>query len=111
QSLCERRGCCWSPQSEPGVPWCFFSSNHGYRLDGAVRDTSEGLEPPLRRLPAPSLFGADVGTVRLRAQFQSPARLRLQFTDPKKQRFEVPHDHVGSFSGPAASDPKYRLKI
>ncbi|NXF00242.1 SUIS protein, partial [Menura novaehollandiae] len=111
QSLCEHRGCCWSPQSDPGVPWCSFSFQHGYRLDGARRDTEQGFEASLRRLQTPSLFGSDVGTVQLQAQFQTPARLRLQFTDPKKQRFKVPHEHVGPFSGTAATNTKYGVKI
>uniref|UniRef100_A0A8C0UNJ2 Maltase-glucoamylase, intestinal-like n=1 Tax=Cyanistes caeruleus TaxID=156563 RepID=A0A8C0UNJ2_CYACU len=97
-----------------GVPWCFFSSEHGYRLESGPHTTTQGtagLEFFLRRLPSPSLFGAAADLVRLQAQFQSSARLRLQFTDPKKQQFEVPHDHIGPFSGPATSDPKYRLKF
>uniref|UniRef100_A0A8C0UU31 Maltase-glucoamylase, intestinal-like n=1 Tax=Cyanistes caeruleus TaxID=156563 RepID=A0A8C0UU31_CYACU len=91
--------------------WCFFSSEHGYRLESGPHTTTQGLEFFLRRLPSPSLFGAAADLVRLQAQFQSSARLRLQFTDPKKQQFEVPHDHIGPFSGPATSDPKYRLKF
>ncbi|XP_033367482.1 maltase-glucoamylase, intestinal-like [Parus major] len=70
-----------------------------------------GPEVFLRRLPSPSLFGAAADLVRLRAQLQSSARLRLQFTNPEKQQFEVPHDHIGPFSGPATSDPKYQLKF
>ncbi|XP_063281157.1 LOW QUALITY PROTEIN: maltase-glucoamylase-like, partial [Prinia subflava] len=110
-ALCRRRGCCWSPLGDAGAPWCFFGAAHGYRMESGPRDTPQGLELSLRRLRAPSLFGGDSDSVLLRAQFQSGARLRLQFTDPKKRRFEVPHDHVGPFSGPATSDPKYRLKF
>lgn len=57
QRLCTLRGCCWSPQSDTNVPWCFFSSNHGYRVDGGLRKTQEGKlapKPPqlgARRLP------------------------------------------------------------
>ncbi|XP_066063920.1 maltase-glucoamylase-like [Chamaea fasciata] len=111
ESLCRRRGCCWSPLGQPGVPWCFFSSDHGYRIEEGPRETEQGVEVSLRRLGAPSLFGRDSGSVLLRAQFQSSARLRLQFTDPTQPRFEVPHDHVGPFLGPAAADPKYRLEF
>ncbi|NXK43457.1 SUIS protein, partial [Piprites chloris] len=110
QSLCERRGCCWSPHGDVGAPWCFFSSQHGYEAT-AVSSTAAGLAVTLRRLPAPSLFGADTATVQLQAQFQTPNRLRLQFTDPGAKRFEVPHEHVGPFEGSAAADPEYELQV
>lgn len=42
QSLCTRRGCCWSPLNDTSVPWCFFSSDHGYQVEGALRPTQEG---------------------------------------------------------------------
>ncbi|XP_010160337.1 PREDICTED: maltase-glucoamylase, intestinal-like, partial [Eurypyga helias] len=32
-------------------------------------------------------------------------------TDPKTPRYEVPHEHVKTFSGPAASDLKYRVDV
>lgn len=35
----------------------------------------------------------------------------VQITDPTTQRFEVPHEHVGSFSGPAASNLNYRVEV
>ncbi|NWR66179.1 SUIS protein, partial [Bucorvus abyssinicus] len=111
QSLCARRGCCWSPLNDTSVPWCFFSAEHGYRVDGALRTTREGFQATLRRLPSPSLFGDDVDTVLLTAEHQSPNRLRLKITDPDTQRFEVPHEHVGPFSGPAASNLKYEVEV
>ncbi|XP_051499825.1 maltase-glucoamylase-like isoform X2 [Apus apus] len=109
--LCARRGCCWSPRSEAGPPWCFFSAEHGYRLRGPRSDTAQGFEATLTRRPSPSLFGDDVTTLLLTAQHQSPARFRFKITDPKKPRFEVPHDHVGPFTGPAASNLKYQVSI
>uniref|UniRef100_A0A8D0F190 P-type domain-containing protein n=1 Tax=Strix occidentalis caurina TaxID=311401 RepID=A0A8D0F190_STROC len=101
--LCVLRGCCWSPQSDTNVPWCFFSSNHGYRVDG--------FQATLTRLPSPSLFGSDVATVLLTAQHQTRSRFHFKITDPKTQRFEVPHEHVRPFSGPAASDLKYKVDV
>ncbi|XP_074023543.1 maltase-glucoamylase-like [Numenius arquata] len=111
KSLCSLRGCCWNPRSDPSVPWCFFSAQHGYRRQGALRDTPQGFEASLTRLSAPSLFGGDVPRLLLTAQHQSPSRFRFKITDPEKQRFEVPHEHVGPFSGPAASDRKYQVEV
>ncbi|XP_069737638.1 maltase-glucoamylase-like [Phaenicophaeus curvirostris] len=111
KSLCGRRGCCWSPQNDRAVPWCFFSSNHGYKVDGDLRTTPEGFQATLTRLPSPSLFGADVHTVLLTAQHQTPNRFRFKITDPNTQRFEVPHEHVGPFSGPAASNVNYGVEV
>uniref|UniRef100_A0A8C8BMQ7 alpha-glucosidase n=1 Tax=Otus sunia TaxID=257818 RepID=A0A8C8BMQ7_9STRI len=65
----------------------------------------------LRRLPSPSLFGGDAAAVLLTAQHQTRSRFRFKITDPKTQRFEVPHEHVRPFSGPAASDLKYKVDV
>ncbi|XP_054662763.1 maltase-glucoamylase-like isoform X2 [Grus americana] len=111
KNLCALRGCCWSPQGDTQVPWCFFSSQHGYRVEGEVRTTPEGFQATLTRLSSPSLFGNDVDTVLLTAEHQTPNRFRFKLTDPKTQRFEVPHEHVTSFSGPAASNLKYKVSV
>ncbi|NXV24884.1 SUIS protein, partial [Cepphus grylle] len=111
QRLCALRGCCWSPRPDTSVPWCFFSRGHGYALQGAPRGTPQGFEASLSRLPAPSLFGGDAPRLLLTAQHQSPARLRIKITDPEKQRFEVPHEHVGDFQGSATDNPKYKVDV
>ncbi|NXL92542.1 MGA protein, partial [Alectura lathami] len=111
KSTCELRGCCWSPQSDTSVPWCFFSKNHGYKVDGSTRSTQAGFEATLIRLASPSLFGNDINTVLLTGEYQTANRFRFKITDPATQRFEVPHEHVGSFSGPAASSLNYRVEV
>ncbi|NXS43269.1 SUIS protein, partial [Balaeniceps rex] len=111
QSLCILRSCCWSPQSDTNVPWCFFSSNHGYKVDGGMRTTQEGFQATLTRLSSPSLFGNDINTILLTAEYQTQNRFRFKITDPKTQRFEVPHEHVGTFSRPAASNLKYKVDV
>ena len=35
----------------------------------------------------------------------------VQITDPKTQRFEVPHEHVRSFTGSAASNLNYKVDV
>ncbi|NXC77024.1 MGA protein, partial [Anhinga anhinga] len=138
QRTCTLRGCCWSPESSISVPWCFFSSNHGYKVDGSTRSTragklqaelsnlcmcrcpiqhnniatfSQGFETTLTRLPSPSLFGNDINTVLLTGEYQTPNRFRFKITDPKTQRFEVPHEHVQSFTGSAASNLNYKVDV
>ncbi|NXE99258.1 MGA protein, partial [Menura novaehollandiae] len=111
KSTCSLRGCCWSPQSDTNVPWCFFSSKHGYRLKGSKRSTQAGFEATLKRLPSPSLFGNDINTVLLTGEYQTPNRFRFKITDPKTQRFEVPHEHVQPFTGSAASQLNYDVKV
>ncbi|KGL74967.1 Maltase-glucoamylase, intestinal, partial [Tinamus guttatus] len=111
QNLCSLRGCCWSPQSDSSVPWCYFSSNHGYKVDGAVRATQAGFQATLTRLSSPSLFGNDINTVLLTGEYQTENRFRFKITDPKTQRFEVPHEHVGPFTGSAASNLKYKVEV
>ncbi|XP_030898548.2 sucrase-isomaltase, intestinal [Melopsittacus undulatus] len=111
KSTCNLRGCCWSPQSDTSVPWCFFSSNHGYKVDGSTRTTRAGFETTLTRLPSPSLFGNDINTVLLTGEYQTPNRFRFKITDPRTQRFEVPHEHVGSFTGSAATNLNYKVDV
>ncbi|XP_065700522.1 sucrase-isomaltase, intestinal [Patagioenas fasciata] len=111
KSTCTLRGCCWSPQSDTSVPWCFFASNHGYRVDGSTRSTQAGFEATLKRLPSPSLFGNDIDTVLLTGEYQTANRFRFKITDPKTQRFEVPHEHVQPFTGSAASSLNYRVEV
>uniref|UniRef100_A0A8C9N3C3 alpha-glucosidase n=1 Tax=Serinus canaria TaxID=9135 RepID=A0A8C9N3C3_SERCA len=111
QSTCSLRGCCWSPQSDTSVPWCFFSPNHGYRVRGSQRSTQAGFEATLDRLPSPSLFGDDIQTVLLTAEYQTNNRFRFKITDPNAQRFEVPHEHVKPFQGSMASNPSYKVEL
>ncbi|KGL77163.1 Maltase-glucoamylase, intestinal, partial [Tinamus guttatus] len=111
QDLCTQRGCCWSPQSDTSVPWCYFSSNHGYQVAGSVQTTAAGFQATLTRLSAPSLFGNDINTVLLTGENQTQNRFHFKITDPNAQRFEVPHEHVGTFQGSAASNLKYRVDI
>ncbi|XP_071276662.1 sucrase-isomaltase, intestinal-like [Agelaius tricolor] len=80
-------------------------------MPDCVSVSPPGLELALVPLPAPLLFGAPLGSVRLRAQLQSPTRLRLQFTDAREPRFEVPEEVVGPFPGTAAPEPQFRLKF
>uniref|UniRef100_A0A8C2U532 alpha-glucosidase n=1 Tax=Coturnix japonica TaxID=93934 RepID=A0A8C2U532_COTJA len=109
--VCDLRGCCWSPQSDTSVPWCFFPKNHGYKVDGSTRSTQTGFEATLTRLSSPSLFGKDINTVLLTGEYQTANRFRFKITDPATQRFEVPHEHVGPFNGPAASNLNYRVEV
>ncbi|NXX15401.1 MGA protein, partial [Podargus strigoides] len=111
QNLCALRGCCWSPQSDASIPWCFFSAAHGYAVQGGLRNTPQGFQASLTRLPSPSLFGKELSDVLLTAEYQTQNRFHFKITDPKTQRFEVPHEHVGPFSGSAASNLKYRVNV
>ncbi|NXA48925.1 SUIS protein, partial [Nothocercus julius] len=111
KNLCTQRGCCWSPLSDTSVPWCYFSSNHGYQVDGSVQTTPAGFQATLTRLSSPSLFGNDISTVLLTGENQTQNRFHFKITDPNAQRFEVPHEYVGSFEGSAASNLKYRVDI
>eukprot|EP00075_Anas_platyrhynchos_P031081 XP_027320334.1 sucrase-isomaltase, intestinal [Anas platyrhynchos] len=111
KSICTLRGCCWNPQNDTSVPWCFFPSNHGYKVDGSLRSTETGFEATLTRLPSPSLFGNDINTVLLTGEYQTSNRFRFKITDPNTKRFEVPHEHVGPFNGPAASNLNYKVEV
>ncbi|NXC21671.1 MGA protein, partial [Corythaeola cristata] len=111
QNTCDLRGCCWSPQSDVSVPWCFFPSNYGYRVYGSTRSTEAGFEATLRRLSSPSLFGDDISTLLLTAEYQTSNRFRFKITDPETERYEVPHENVEDFTGSAASNLNYSVEV
>ncbi|KAK1899964.1 Sucrase-isomaltase intestinal [Dissostichus eleginoides] len=48
---CEERGCCWGPLDERNVPWCFFSTNHGYTVESMEQPTPHVMNARLKRKP------------------------------------------------------------
>ncbi|XP_032365549.1 sucrase-isomaltase, intestinal-like [Etheostoma spectabile] len=98
---CEQRGCCWSPLDERNVPWCFFSTNHGYIVESVERPNPYLITAQLKRMTSPSLFGADIQELSFHAEMQSSNRLRFKIYDAHRKRFEVPHEHISSLN----SDP------
>ncbi|KAG9338716.1 hypothetical protein JZ751_025385, partial [Albula glossodonta] len=110
QQACRKRGCCWHPLDQTNVPWCFFATNHGYE----VMDSSTGpgnVNAQLRRLPSPSLFGADIEDLTFHAEMQTANRLRFKITDAHKQRFEVPHEHVTPPKSPYTGVLNYEFEL
>ncbi|XP_026522804.1 sucrase-isomaltase, intestinal [Notechis scutatus] len=112
KDLCVLRGCCWDPQNETHVPWCYFSKNHGYQVQGRMSDTNPGFEATLIRLPSPSLFGNDIEKLHLTAEYQTANRFHFKITDPaNKDRYEVPHENVQPFQGSKATNLMYRIEV
>ncbi|XP_036974620.1 maltase-glucoamylase, intestinal [Acanthopagrus latus] len=95
---CEQRGCCWSPLDERNVPWCFFPVNHGYTAESVNKPSASVMTATLKRMDAPSLFGADVKELSLHAEMQTNKRLRFKISDANKKRFEVPHEHIAGLN-------------
>ncbi|XP_071751949.2 sucrase-isomaltase, intestinal [Centroberyx gerrardi] len=93
---CEQRGCCWGPLDERNVPWCFFSSNHGYTVESVDTSDLHAIKAHLKRKDSPSLFGADIEELSFHAILKSHNRLQFKISDARKQRFEVPHEHVNT---------------
>uniref|UniRef100_A0A8C7XUH5 alpha-glucosidase n=1 Tax=Oryzias sinensis TaxID=183150 RepID=A0A8C7XUH5_9TELE len=106
QLTCEQRGCCWSPLDTPNVPWCFFSSNHGYTAH-SVKNPNPHAE--LSRMPSPSLFGADIQQLSFHAEMQTSNRLRFKVT--KQKRFEVPHEHINTVTSNPSTPISDALEI
>nr|XP_046244835.1 maltase-glucoamylase, intestinal [Scatophagus argus] len=100
---CEERGCCWSPQNERNVPWCFFSTNHGYSVKSTEHPTPFEIKAQLNRMASPSLFGADIQELSFHAEMQSNNRLRFKIYDAHNKRFEVPHEHISNINSNPSS--------
>ncbi|XP_062955067.1 sucrase-isomaltase, intestinal [Cynocephalus volans] len=110
QATCAQRGCCWRPWNDTVIPWCFFVNNHGYNVE-EMAATNTGLEAKLSRIASPSLFGNDINSVLFTSQSQTPNRFRFKITDPNNRRYEVPHQFVEEFTGPASSDTLYSVEV
>ncbi|XP_060780036.1 sucrase-isomaltase, intestinal isoform X2 [Neoarius graeffei] len=108
---CQERGCCWDPNDQANVPWCFFSSNHGYTVVSESQPGSTKLEARLKRQDAPSLFGSDILELSFVAEMQTENRLRFKISDANKARFEVPHEHIQSLSSSLNGPPKYEFEL
>uniref|UniRef100_A0A8C5Q0B1 alpha-glucosidase n=1 Tax=Leptobrachium leishanense TaxID=445787 RepID=A0A8C5Q0B1_9ANUR len=111
EASCKERGCCWSPFNETWSPWCFFSSSHGYDVDGGSKTNRAGFEANLKRKSTPQMFGEEIEELHLIAQSQTKNRFRFKITDRNKKRFEVPHEHAREFTGDAEPNPNYEVKL
>lgn len=111
KATCDQRGCCWNPQGPISVPWCYYSQSHGYQMEDNLVNTNAGFTAQLKRLPSPSLFGNDVNNVLLTAECQTSNRFHFKLTDQNQDRYEVPHEHVQSFNGNAASALTYEVTV
>ncbi|KAK2096764.1 hypothetical protein P7K49_025798 [Saguinus oedipus] len=112
RATCDQRGCCWSLQGAGSVPWCYYSKNRGYHMEGDLVNTNAGFTARLKNLPSSPLFGSSVDSVLLTAEYQTSNRFHFKvLTDQTKSRYEVPHEHVQSFSGNAAASLTYQVEI
>ncbi|XP_066118577.1 maltase-glucoamylase isoform X2 [Saccopteryx bilineata] len=111
KATCEQRGCCWKPQGSASGPWCYYSKNHGYRVEGGLANTGAGFTAQLKRLPSPSPFGNDINNVLLTAEYQTSNRFHFKLTDQDNGRYEVPHEHVQAFRGSAAASRTYDVAV
>ncbi|XP_031791831.1 maltase-glucoamylase, intestinal [Piliocolobus tephrosceles] len=111
KATCDQRGCCWNPQAAVSVPWCYYSKNHSYHMEGDLVNTNAGFTAQLKNLPSSPVFGSNVDNVLLTAEYQTSNRFHFKLTDQTNNRFEVPHEHVQSFSGNAASSLTYQVEI
>ncbi|XP_068440776.1 sucrase-isomaltase, intestinal isoform X2 [Clinocottus analis] len=108
---CEQRGCCWRPLNERLVPWCYFSTNHGYTVESAEQPNPYVMNARLKRMASPSLFGADIQELSFHAEMQSNNRLRFKIYDAHRQRFEVPHEHISSHTSDPSSPISNTLEM
>ena len=79
--LCEARGCCWSPSSTRGVPYCYFPSNYaGYRATNVTR-TQNWLTADVIRTTK-SAYPDDVMFLKLSVTFRSKERIHIKVLIP-----------------------------
>eukprot|EP00073_Rattus_norvegicus_P035843 XP_008761089.1 PREDICTED: LOW QUALITY PROTEIN: maltase-glucoamylase, intestinal-like isoform X1 [Rattus norvegicus] len=110
KDTCDQRGCCWDPQGSISVP-CYFSRNHGYKMESDLANTTAGFTAALKNLASAPVFGNGIENILLTAEYQTSNRFHFKLTDQTKERYEVPHEHVKPFSGNAASSLNYNVEV
>ncbi|XP_066540681.1 sucrase-isomaltase, intestinal [Hoplias malabaricus] len=110
QQRCLQRSCCWAPVDNNNVPWCYFSTNHGYTVV-SKNDQINKIEARLKRMDSPSLYGADIVELSFTAEMQTENRLQFKITDANKPRFEIPHDHIKSLVSSRKGPLNYELEL
>lgn len=110
KDTCDQRGCCWDPQGSISVP-CYFSRNHGYKMESDLVNTTAGFTAALKNLASAPVFGNGIKNILLTAEYQTSNRFHFKLTDQTKERYEVPHEHVKPFSGNAASSLNYNVEV
>lgn len=110
KDTCDQRGCCWDPQGSISVP-CYFSRNHGYKMESDLVNTTAGFTAALKNLASAPVFGNGIENILLTAEYQTSNRFHFKLTDQTKERYEVPHEHVKPFSGNAASSLNYNVEV
>ncbi|XP_029334198.1 maltase-glucoamylase, intestinal isoform X2 [Mus caroli] len=110
KATCDERGCCWDPQGSISVP-CYYSRNHGYKMESDVVNTNAGFTATLKNLPSAPVFGSSIENILLTAEYQTSNRFHFKLTDQTKKRYEVPHEHVQPFSGNAPSSLNYKVEV
>ncbi|XP_015233743.1 PREDICTED: sucrase-isomaltase, intestinal [Cyprinodon variegatus] len=110
KSGCEQRGCCWSPLDQRSVPWCFFPTNHGYKVE-SVHNSDYVIHAEMTRMKSPSMFGGDIQQLTLHAEMQTSNRLHFKIFDSNNKRFEVPHEHIATVKSNPTTPISETLKI
>uniref|UniRef100_A0A3Q2CV01 P-type domain-containing protein n=1 Tax=Cyprinodon variegatus TaxID=28743 RepID=A0A3Q2CV01_CYPVA len=106
----KQRGCCWSPLDQRSVPWCFFPTNHGYKVE-SVHNSDYVIHAEMTRMKSPSMFGGDIQQLTLHAEMQTSNRLHFKIFDSNNKRFEVPHEHIATVKSNPTTPISETLKI
>ncbi|XP_072320167.1 lysosomal alpha-glucosidase [Eucyclogobius newberryi] len=108
QDLCEGRNCCFVPQGQNGVPWCFYPTDFPSYSLVSVQPTPLGQKATLERQKK-TYYPGDIMSLQLEVFEETNTRLHVKITDPSSPRFEVP------IAVPSATEraqsPEYVLEL
>ncbi|XP_070186369.1 lysosomal alpha-glucosidase-like isoform X3 [Littorina saxatilis] len=86
---CASRGCCWDPNIQKGVPFCFYPADYVSYSATASKPTATGMTATLTRKTT-SPYPNDVVELQFDVVFQSDNIVRFRIYDPNNKRYEVP---------------------
>ncbi|KAG9338719.1 hypothetical protein JZ751_025388, partial [Albula glossodonta] len=93
EEKCTQRGCIWEEVPVQGVPWCFFPSDYGYKVNNVVEnntgislDIQRNIKYRANRLPG----SPDIDLLRVEIKYLNAHMLQFKVYDPKNTRYEVP---------------------
>ncbi|KAG8445217.1 hypothetical protein GDO86_010120 [Hymenochirus boettgeri] len=92
ETKCASRGCIWKPSSISKVPYCYFPSDYGYRVE-KEQSTSSGITVDIYKDPTSSQYRnllPHISPLRVEVKYHENNMLQFKIYDPKNKRYEVP---------------------
>ena len=96
---CEKKGCVWSESRNPGVPWCFYSSqgtrHYGYRSNTAPEVmTGNEKDISLENANQDGSYSSPIMNAQFQVRRINERQARFKLIDVDSTRYEIPEEAI-----------------